>query len=395
MNRLILIGNGFDLAHGLATDYKSFIEHLKQRIEKKEIENGQFVSIPQNSTLKFQELCTQRDKPFSHIDRDNIAYVSPFLRQLVTKTTLKNWVDIEAEYFDCLVRLHAKKSFSELDRQSLSNEFDDRMRSLKFYSIQDLNSDFDTIKKELIEYLENEEQRFTQANIDDTIAKSFGDENMMTEVVTKDKIGHTNEIQEICFLNFNYTDVAYRYSEYFSSRYTELMKINKRVDIKFIYIHGKLNGDNTEHGAPIFGFGDVFNKDFLDFEKFGGEEFKELNKNMKLFNYSTNYNNFKLRRWLESNPFQVCIYGHSCGLTDRNLLQLIFEHEKCNSIKVFYKDEDDYVSKSHDIARHFIRDKAKFSEKLVPLKDDKGKLLSQSLEIDKDKQISKKTEVMA
>ncbi|MFR3371811.1 MAG: AbiH family protein, partial [Clostridioides difficile] len=28
MNRLILIGNGFDLAHGMKTNYKDFIEHL-------------------------------------------------------------------------------------------------------------------------------------------------------------------------------------------------------------------------------------------------------------------------------------------------------------------------------------------------------------------------------
>lgn len=32
MNRIILIGNGFDLAHGLATSYTDFINYYRERI---------------------------------------------------------------------------------------------------------------------------------------------------------------------------------------------------------------------------------------------------------------------------------------------------------------------------------------------------------------------------
>ena len=32
MNNIIIIGNGFDLAHGLKTSYKDFINHVKEDI---------------------------------------------------------------------------------------------------------------------------------------------------------------------------------------------------------------------------------------------------------------------------------------------------------------------------------------------------------------------------
>jgi len=32
MNRIIIIGNGFDLAHGLKTSYKDFLEWIKSKI---------------------------------------------------------------------------------------------------------------------------------------------------------------------------------------------------------------------------------------------------------------------------------------------------------------------------------------------------------------------------
>ena len=35
MNRLVLIGNGFDLAHGLKTSYKDFIDwYWEQRVDE-------------------------------------------------------------------------------------------------------------------------------------------------------------------------------------------------------------------------------------------------------------------------------------------------------------------------------------------------------------------------
>jgi hypothetical protein len=47
-------------------------------------------------------------------------------------------------------------------------------------------------------------------------------------------------------------------------------------------------------------------------------------------------NFYELTRFIESNNFQTYIYGHSCGISDRTMLNQIFEHENCKSIKIFY-----------------------------------------------------------
>ena len=71
----------------------------------------------------------------------------------------------------------------------------------------------------------------------------------------------------------------------------------------------------------------------------------------------------KLLDFVESDrKFQVCIFGHSCGLSDRTLLNTIFEHQNCISIKIFYykyKEKksdgslDNYIEIVQNISRHF------------------------------------------
>jgi hypothetical protein len=70
--------------------------------------------------------------------------------------------------------------------------------------------------------------------------------------------------------------------------------------------------------------------------------------------------------------------GHSCGNSDRTLLNTIFEHENCISIKPFFWDkgngEDNYTEMVMNISRNFndkqaMRDivvNREFCQPLVP-----------------------------
>ena len=64
-----------------------------------------------------------------------------------------------------------------------------------------------------------------------------------------------------------------------------------------------------------------------------------------------------LLSFLDSGPYQVIIMGHSCGNSDRTLLNTIFEHENCVSIKLYYYQKedgvDDYLEKVQNISRNF------------------------------------------
>ena len=63
--------------------------------------------------------------------------------------------------------------------------------------------------------------------------------------------------------------------------------------------------------------------------------------------------------------------GHSCGLSDRILLNSIFEHNNCNKIQIFYyqknKDYTDYFEKTQEISRHFKSNfKSRMRNSIVP-----------------------------
>ena len=62
-------------------------------------------------------------------------------------------------------------------------------------------------------------------------------------------------------------------------------------------------------------------------------------------------------QFIESAPFQVCIMGHSCGNSDRTLLNTIFEHRNCVSIKPYFyineKKKDNYLELAQNIYRNF------------------------------------------
>jgi len=74
----------------------------------------------------------------------------------------------------------------------------------------------------------------------------------------------------------------------------------------------------------------------------------------------------------------VYIMGHSCGISDRLLLNHILEHENCKKIKIYYYQksevDDDYFEKIQEISRHFkgtnkskMRDRILIHSECVPL----------------------------
>ena len=157
----------------------------------------------------------------------------------------------------------------------------------------------------------------------------------------------------ICFLNFNYTPIL--------NKYIEQIKTIPTINIP---IHGELEGDDITKQSLVFGYGDELDKDYLEFENMNNDA---LFAHIKSFKY-LHFDHYRsMLEFVNRAPFQVHIYGHSCGLSDRTLLNTIFENENCISIKNFYysnNGKDDYEQKSYAIARHF-KNKADLRAKVV------------------------------
>ncbi|MFN8297441.1 MAG: AbiH family protein [Chitinophagales bacterium] len=363
MNRLILIGNGFDLAHGLKTSYHDFIlDYLKKSIqtalmiERKYIDNKTFYDVYYNDELisisanskpykSFMDSFKKKDQIAEIVlelreNNINITYNGDFIKSLFNECITKNWVDIEGIYYEelkkCLIQYNKSNGYD--------GRIDGAIRMLKH-----LNNQLNFLKEKLEKYLsnviENNNPKINQIVdiLHDNLPKRYLAKNAKYPNHILDK-----QSEKVLFLNFNYTEISKKYK-------------NHILD-DIINIHGELHKNDN---PIIFGYGDEVDKHYNEIEDLNENEFF---KHIKSFDYFKTSNYSKLLRFIESEDFEVFVMGHSCGLSDRTMLNTIFVHQHCKSIKIFYNPNDavnDYRNKTYEISRHF-NNKASMREKIVP-----------------------------
>jgi len=382
MNRLVIIGNGFDLAHGLPTKYCDFIDDYWKKVVSntgfpKEYKGYSIYyednmikillqlyvnSYEMNSITEdylkissFQNL----NNIFDNWDGD-IIFKNDFFRIINSRNSIQNWVDIEDEYYKLLKECLKEPSDNSLVKK-LNQEFEAVKQLLEEYLQKDISEKYD------FTYLNDANQTLSAFNVDNRIRRKnsflleFDDkeQNYLNDWISeyqKQSPVRGIYIVKNLFLNFNYTPAADMYiSEMNNSSYDDY------GESTHIQIHGKLRDSRN----PInFGFGDEMDDDYKAIEK---KDDNEYLKNIKSFQYLQNSNYKNMLSFIESDKFQVYIMGHSCGLSDRILLNKIFEHTNCKSIKVFYHkngDTDNYTDIVQNISRHFNK-KEMMREKIV------------------------------
>ena len=282
MNRIILIGNGFDLAHGFKTSYADFIyDYFKKAIEIF-VKNGEFkddlFELSYSSAYKFdfnsQPLeITSFDRvkeifelfKTNNFAKPNIIFHSKLLQELYENLSNLKWVDVENIYFENL----------NYNKQSLEK-------------INKLNKDFNFLKSKLENYLDglNLSKHSFRNN---SFTRLFSDKIYKNEVVTKildDDLNPSN----IHFLNFNYTNTIDNY-------YGHVSSYLNNVQLEHNYIHGELN---SKDNPIIFGFGDEMDDRYLEFENLKNNQ---LFTHIKSFKYSQTSNYHDLIRFVESDNF--------------------------------------------------------------------------------------------
>ena len=161
------------------------------------------------------------------------------------------------------------------------------------------------------------------------------------------------EPEQTMLLSFNYTRFAYKYKEAF-----------RKQNIEFNFIHGDL-GNPTK---IIFGYGDDLDENYKLLENLNDNS---ILLNIKSHHYLESSNYKKLLEFAEADAFEICIFGRSCGNSDRALLNTLFEHKNCVSIKPYYYvwtengiRKDNYMDLIINISRNF-NDKKLLRERVV------------------------------
>ncbi|MCL2416731.1 MAG: SUMF1/EgtB/PvdO family nonheme iron enzyme [Bacteroidales bacterium] len=359
LNRIILIGNGFDLAHGLKTKYEHFINDFWERaFEDYKINKGK--DIPTNEEKNERENKTNF-KPFFKIAKEKeieegtytvlaiddfkhaISYENKFLEKIERDIQIKTWCNIEKLYFDELVRCYKDYKAKE-DRNDTTQ-------------IDKLNGDFDAIENELRQYLKKEIEKEYKKGENGTTREALIKENALnSNFLTNlqdefEKAIWNDDVNEYKILTCNYTKTA----ELYENRIK-----NKGKKAEVVYIHGKLESD------IIFGYGDEHCEEAKEIEKLDENKFQQKIKQIK---YAETPDYMVLDEFITNKgEYDVVVLGHSCGNADRTLLRRLLESGNCKSIIPYYYNDTDKREKQHNIYRIFD-DKQKFQERITPVQE--------------------------
>ncbi len=420
MNRIILIGNGFDLAHGLKTSYADFIRGyyftLKLRLLEGEyelIDGLCSVEISNSEDRKLMEkfrwmlsnnmfryvnnvgeiTMTERYDTFFN---DHFKYESRFFEAINKAIETKSWVDIEAVYYHWLTKIFKQDECEYADPNKLNDELKileenlvvylayiqakfikpelvkDCIRQIIYepFNPNDIsnseNAKFEQFLINRLEYIftKNEyeiryflsrfgwEYLYNHSDIDNYGESVVVESKDSEKTKSFDFIKHIQNVNkqrsivpdcflwpdQILLLNFNYTKTADLY-------------LTKGSEFKVNHIHGELG---NEKNPIIFGYGDELDDDYKAIAKLNDNDYL---KNIKSICYLETDNYRKLLSFIDSAPFQIYIMGHSCGISDRTLLNTLFEHKNCVSIKPFYYEKpdgtDNYIEIVQNISRNF------------------------------------------
>lgn len=318
---ILLIGNGFDLAHGLKTTYTDFLD---------------FVSQVKSNVHS----CDLSEEEFSEVKNylENNAWVTLF--QQKRKNIGGNWIDFEKEVSNVIqfiegligdatkvnskgVRITYKEEYEHFFENLIAKNVCEDQYILNHQINKFINQillDLNDLIKALEIYLYN-------------IAT---EREVMGEIKANDII---KEIQAEYVISFNYTDT-----------YTQIYE-NPKID----YIHGKADV-KTPLNNMVLGIEEYlddseknknlafirFKKYFQRIQKRTGCDYK--NKLKKLKESSVSANEYARIHGSTDSVFVVNlhIFGHSLSVTDGDILKELISCEFMKTT-IYYYDEEAYA----------------------------------------------------
>jgi len=375
---ILVIGNGFDLAHGLPTRYQEFlefVEYFKRKfIEKKEILSFEAFNNINNHKkyLKhFDDMSNDRQEEFINLIKDNVwfkHFKDVYEEKLIHK---QNWIDFESEISDVIHELdRIRKELSKIKQEK--KETDDSVS-------HGINTSYEIIYKtpnKLINKLPDQKYVFDVYRLRKIKEVLLNDLNRLTrcfELYLNDFINYDECEVNVLFrdinpdfvLNFNYTNT-------FNKVYKKWNTIAEE-EVQCNYIHGKARDESElkEKATDELTKALKENRIINDNEKFkndykvnscdfvlGIEEYlegAEKNNDNEYIEFKKFYQRIykrtgsKYTNWLKNFSGNTYIFGHSLAATDKDIIKNIIEGSKMTTI--YYNSQEAL----HDIILNLVQ----------------------------------------
>ncbi len=349
---ILIIGNGFDLAHGLPTKYEHFLKYTYAFKQFKYLHNQKMVEMYRETANDedkkyieyFANLYEQKNKIFEEIERlilDNvwIDYFGEIYK--IQKAKRKDgWIDFESGISEVIQSLdHARCTILEKINQGKK-----RGRITK----QQLN-----ILEPLWGKMGIEEGSvlFQEQDIENIKVRCLKDLNRLTRCLEiylydyvegcvgknpKIKLPDVEKLNIDHILSFNYTHT-----------YKRIYHIDQSKKIEYNYIHGEVKSDsNIENCNLILGIdeyleGEAKNKDneFIQFKKFYQRIYKRTGSEYVDWKEKAVQSSLAMRR-IDVKPLHnIYIIGHSLDITDKDILSSLINIPNTRTT-IFYHNQE-------------------------------------------------------
>ena len=337
--KVLVIGNGFDLAHGLATRYVDFLSFVKQFNQVYDIneQDGDFF-------LRSGEFLDFLIKLFRTNDRETTEIIREFrettdeniwIRHLngileANEKIGENWIDFEKEIMIVIEWMEGNLSNEdsldglEAAYENISNNIKDKIsryfkpdfeREILDYKVKG-NRDAKSLEHRLIKkYLKHLDdlirafEMYLTFYIYPSIKGKLDD-----DILSLDLKGHDQ------IISFNYTDT-----------YNRIYKNNIVLPENIHFIHGKAREDNQRENNMIIGIDETLKTpeevseklEYVEFKKYFQRIVKETDTSYtRLFKTGETIGQEVQRN--ETEAIDVYIFGHSLDKTDTDIIKMIF-----------------------------------------------------------------------
>lgn len=316
---ILVIGNGFDLAHGLKTTYKDFLLACQ-----KDKLPDEFKDFCQNNVWLKHFIIKQKDLEDTWIDLEKEIYSA--IHSLHNRSWFYNdtWaphkIIYHAEEMNCT--LENIDSFSK----DTSEDYITGRRNYRI--IHSKNKPFYLIffknKKGVTNFLYDQLREFTYA------FEYYLDKIVLAKLGNKSKyiLSLQSRCKSLSILSFNYTDTCERL-------------YRKDFAIKTYYVHGKINCSNNTCKL-VLGTHSFDNKPQNENPRSAiPYEFNVFRKHNQRHKYGTIEAYQELLNELQKSGKPIFhVIGHSLDETDKKILKHLFITNKNAIINIYYHDEE-------------------------------------------------------
>lgn len=320
MKNVLVIGNGFDIAHGLYTkyiDFYNFCNAIKRVLNDKK-------DIAIREDIKEELLRSEFMKSTANIINNKKIVNDDMLEKMINicknnywlncieERNLSNdphWCDIEGVIADEISKLSyvAKKYDGARVNARALNE----------------SKEIINIYQHVMNYASKSYSFKTSVCLfKEKLLSDLNDLTWMLEIYLSKFLNRKSKTYKFFetlnidyIINFNYTDT-----------YNKLYKKN----IPTHFIHGKIRNNDKDAMNMVFGIGDSINEDDNNYE------FIEFQKYYQRIIYKTGNNYAK---WLDNNEIMnIFIFGHSVNEVDGDIIKRLITRKYTN-IYIYYYDQ--------------------------------------------------------